>query len=127
MGHQTTAKKKRGALPHSIWETSADPDSLLAIACFKNNWPQRFWREKLFYSAKNNKFAQNKTYPKNKDRVLYSVYRVNDLAVEIKMRKKLRKIQPTFCEERTEQTGGEGGGKEGGWKEEEMRSLNLDC
>jgi hypothetical protein len=38
-GHRTTAKKKSGALPHSIWETSADPDSLLAIARFKNNWP----------------------------------------------------------------------------------------
>ena len=39
---------------------------------------------------------------------------MNDLAVDIKLRKKNRKIQPTFCEERTEQTGGEGGGKEEG-------------
>ena len=38
-GHRTTAKKKRGALPHSISETSADPESLLAIARFKNNGP----------------------------------------------------------------------------------------
>ena len=38
----------------------------------------------------------------SKDRVLYSVYRVNDLAVEVKLRKKPRKIQPTFCEERAE-------------------------
>ena len=32
-------KEERGALPHSIWETSADPESLLAIARFKNNGP----------------------------------------------------------------------------------------
>ena len=32
-------EEKGGALPHSILETSADPESLLAIARFKNNGP----------------------------------------------------------------------------------------
>jgi hypothetical protein len=33
---------------------------------------------------------------KNKDRVLYSVYRVNDLAVEIKLRKNPEKFNQLF-------------------------------
>jgi hypothetical protein len=68
---------------------------------------------KSFIVPKTLNLPKFKCYPKNKDRVLYSVYRVNDLAVEIKLRKNPEKFNQLFVRRGQKQTGGEGGGKEG--------------
>ena len=64
-----------------------------------------------------------KFYPKNKDRVLYQVYRVNDLVVEIKTEKrqsKPRTIQPTFLRRGQSNQRRRRRKEEGGKEEEKM-------
>ena len=90
--------KQRGALPLLLLGDLCGPwfPFKLMLNTGHNNFDER----NSFIVPKTLNFLPKfKFYPKNKDRVLYQVYRVNDLVVEIKTEKrqsKPRKIQLTF-------------------------------